>query len=177
MNTPHPNTMKLDRKKVLELGKVNDERVLDIGAGDLTIIAAERFNCQVTSIDVNESVLDDERERTKRKGLTDKIQLEKEDATDLTYQNEAFETVISYGALHHNSKNRREAFIREAVRVAENKVLFTEFKEEHHIHLEDIHPPVDHESLHDKLGGYGRVEVHEGEEKLLYMLKKGDPLT
>ena len=163
------NELEIDRRKLLELGNINQENILDIGAGDLAIIAAEEFDCTVTSIDVSESILEDESKRVKNMGLDDKIKLEKADATELPYIDDEFDTVISYGALHHNPVDKREIFIDEAFRVAKNEFIITDFKEEHHIHPVDVHPPIDHSWLETKLKKYGKVKKYVGKEKILYI--------
>ncbi|MFW5928399.1 MAG: class I SAM-dependent methyltransferase [Thermoplasmatota archaeon] len=160
---------KIDRKKLLEIGKVKNEDVLDIGAGDLALIAAKEFNCKVTSIDISEKVLEEGNSRVKRKDLTDKVKLEKEDATDLSYDDNSFSTVISYGALHHNPKEKRSKFIEEAFRVCKNKIIISEFKPQHHIHPEDVHPPVNHDWLYKKLKQSSEVKRFVGKEKIVYI--------
>jgi len=161
--------VKIDRRVLLELTNTKHQNILDIGAGDLAVIAAEEFDCNVTSIDVSESLLEQECKRVKRKGLEDKVKLEKADATGLPYYNGEFDTVISYGALHHNLHEKRDSFIEEAFRVAKRKVIIADFKEIHHIHPKDVHPPVDHDWLENKLRQKSKVEKYIGKEKILYV--------
>ncbi len=161
--------LKIDRRKLLEIGKINHTNILDIGAGELAIIASEEFNCRVTSIDVSKSIIEDERKRVKRIGLDDKIKLEKIDATELPYKDDEFNAVISYGALHHNPIDKRDRFIEEAFRVAKEKLVVADFKEKYHIHPEDVHPPVNHDWLEKKLGEFGNVKRYEGKKKILYV--------
>ncbi|MFW6040560.1 MAG: class I SAM-dependent methyltransferase [Thermoplasmatota archaeon] len=161
--------MYLDRRKVFELGEVKNKNVLDIGVGKLAIIAAKDFDCRVTSIDISRSAIEEEKIRVKKENLDHVIKLEKEDATELSYSDDKFDIVISYGALHHNPPEKRERFVQEACRVAKEKVLITEFKEEHHIHPKDVHPPVDHDWLESTLKKFGRLKIYEGEEKILYI--------
>lgn len=161
--------LRIDRKKLLEICKVENVDILDIGAGDLAIIAAEEFNCKVTSIDLSKKVLEEENHRVNRKGLDDKIKLEKEDATELSYDDNSFSTVISYGALHHNPEEKRSKFIEEAFRVCKNKIIISEFKPQHHIHPEDVHPPVNHDWLYKKLKQSSEVKRFVGKEKIVYI--------
>lgn len=164
--------MELDRERSLELGNLYGKRILDIGAGDLALIAADRFNCRVTSIDVSESALENERGRVEREGYTAMIDLKKLDASDLPFGDDHFDAVISYGALHHNPVEKRDEFIEEVVRVAKDKVIIMEFKEKHHIHPEDVHPSVDHAWLERRLESIGELVIYEGKEKFLYILEK-----
>jgi len=118
-----------ERAEILEKGKVRNKTLLDIGTGPLAIIAARDFNCQVTNIDISEEALKDAQKEAERAGIAQKINFEKEDATNLSYQDNTFNVVISYGALHHNPPDKRERFIREAYRVAKEKVILSELTE------------------------------------------------
>jgi cyclopropane fatty-acyl-phospholipid synthase-like methyltransferase len=92
-----------DRAKILEIAGLKDKTVLDIGTGSLSITAARDFNCQITSIDISVEALKAAETEAKRQCLEHKISFEQEDAADLPYPDWTFHTVISYGALHHNS--------------------------------------------------------------------------
>jgi len=95
------------RRSRLWRGKVKNKTLLDIGTGPLATIAARDFNCQVTSIDVSKEA----QKEAERAGLAQEINFEKEDANNLSYQDGAFDVMISYGALHHNPPGKRRKLI------------------------------------------------------------------
>ncbi|RLI93232.1 MAG: hypothetical protein DRO89_00605, partial [Candidatus Altiarchaeales archaeon] len=93
------NGLKL-RTEVLEKGRVRNKTLLDIGAGPLGIIAARDFNCKVVSIDISEEKLREVKKEALREGIKG-IRFELEDATNLSYKDNKFDVVVSYGVLHH----------------------------------------------------------------------------
>lgn len=107
----------LDKRiEVLEKGGVRGKTLLDIGAGPLSFIAARSFNCKVTNIDVSKQALREAKKEAKKEKLN--IEFEYADATDLPYEDNTFDMVISYAALHHINVVRRKDFICETYRVA-----------------------------------------------------------
>lgn len=163
--------MRIERSTVLELSNIRDQRILDIGAGDLAFIAARDFNCRVTSIDVSHSVLRDEKERIKREGLENKITLIEMDASKLSFGDNEFPVIISYGALHHNPPKKRRKILEEIKRVCKNKISIMEFKKEYHPHPEEVYEAIDHDWLEMDLNSFGETDKYLGEEKILYICR------
>jgi len=153
--------MNFKRGEILKIGEVEGKTLLDIGAGPLANIAARDFNCQVTNIDISESNIDIS-ERALREAKAEasaevrrKIRFEKEDATALSYPENAFDIVISYGTLHHVATEKREDFIEEANRVSK-----------------DPYQVVNLSWLEKKLSGLGKVEKYRGEERTIFIIRK-----
>jgi len=164
-----------ERAEILSKGEVRNKTLLDIGTGPLAIIAARDFNCQVTSIDVLEEALKEAQKGAEREGLERKIRFEKEDAANLSYQDNTFDVVISYGALHHNPPSKREKLVREIYRVAKEKVIISEltevgFKQFHNF---SDYVPVDLDWLEKTLNSLGKVEKYLGKMMNVYVCKKG----
>ncbi len=169
----NPNGL-AERAEILGKGKVRNKTLLDIGKGPLAIIAARDFNYQVTNIDVSEEALKEGQKEAKREGLEQKIHFEKEDATNLSYQDNTFDVVTSYCALHHNPLDKREGFIRETYRVAKEKVIISEltevgFKQRHYF---SEYVPVDLNWLEKELNSLGKVEKYPGKMMNVYVCKK-----
>jgi ubiquinone/menaquinone biosynthesis C-methylase UbiE len=163
-----------DRAEILKIAKLENETLLDIGAGPLSIIAARDFNCQVTNIDISAEALRGAALEVKREGLEHKISLEQEDAADLPYPNRAFHTVISYGALHHNPPDVRESVIREAYRVAENQIIIAELTEAgfNQLHGSSGFISVDLNWLERILNSLGEVERYSSKMMNVYICKR-----
>jgi len=164
-----------DRAEILEKGEVRSKTLLDIGTGPLAMIAARDFDCQVTNIDVSEEALKEAQKEAERAGLAQKIKFEKEDAANLSYQDNTFDVVISYGALHHNPPDKRERLIRETYRVAKEKVIISEltevgFKQFHYL---SDNVPVDLDWLEKELNSLGKVEKYPGKMMNVYVCEKG----
>ena len=53
--------------------------------------------------------------------------------------------------------------------MAKQKFIITDFKKKHHIHSEDVHPPVTHDWLENKLKQKSKVKKYVGKEKILYV--------
>jgi len=166
------NGLKL-RTEVLEKGKVRDKTLLDIGAGPLGIIAARDFNCKVVSIDISREKLREVKKEAAREGVKG-IRFELEDATNLSYKDNKFDVVVSYGALHHIPLDKREKFVHEAYRVAKEKVIIAEYTA---IGFDLAHPggeykAVDLDWLEGELRSLGRVEKYTGREMNIYICFK-----
>lgn len=164
------------RTKVLEKSRVKNKTILDIGAGPLAIIAARDFNCKVTSIDISESELKNAKEDAVQSEVSEKIKLEQEDATNLSYEDNTFDAVISYCALHHISLNRRKKFIHELYRVAKEKIVIVDFTKKgfNQIHSNDNYTSVDFAWLEDKLSTFGKVKRYQIENRNIYICFKSD---
>ena len=162
----------VDRAAILKRWNVRTKHLLDIGVGPLAIIAARDFNCCVTTIDTSDMALIEARRDAEREGLAGNITVEREDATALTYQDDSFEVVVSYGVLHHIVPKRRKQFILEACRVAKDMVIVTEvnadgFKK---IHEFDDFTAVDLTWLERELNALGDVETYQGRLMNVYAL-------
>ncbi|MDD5086218.1 MAG: class I SAM-dependent methyltransferase [Candidatus Nanoarchaeia archaeon] len=159
------------RKELLELGNLRNKKILDVGVGELAIIAARDFDCDVTTIDLTKEKLDSQRYDVINNKLEGKIKLEIGDATKLKYKDKSFDASVSYGALHHVSLNKRNNFISELCRVSREKVVIAEFTEKGFPH-KDEYETVDLEWLGNELEKYGKVEKHESIKKNIYICFK-----
>jgi ubiquinone/menaquinone biosynthesis C-methylase UbiE len=163
-----------DRAEILQIAKLENNTLLDIGTGPLSIIAARDFNCRVTNIDISAEALREAAREVKREGLGHKISLEQEDAADLPYSDRAFHTVISYGALHHNLPGVRERIIREAYRVAEKQIIIAELTKAGFVkvHGSSGFTAVDLNWLEGMLNSLGNVERYSSKIMNVYICKK-----
>jgi ubiquinone/menaquinone biosynthesis C-methylase UbiE len=163
-----------DRAEILQIAKLENKTLLDIGTGPLSIIAARDFNCRVTNIDISAEALREAVLEVKREGLEHKISLEQEDAADLPYPDRAFHTVISYGALHHNFPDVRERIIREAYRVAEKQIIIAELTEAgfNQLHGSSGFIAVDLNWLERILSSLGEVERYSSKMMNVYICKR-----
>jgi len=158
----------IDRKKLLEIGNLKNKKILDIGAGELALVAARDFNCDVTTIDLSQEKLDEQRQNLIKENYKGKIKLELGDAIELKYSNSSFDVSISYCALHHISLSKRKNFISELCRVSKEKVIIAEFTEKGFPHKNE-YKIVDLEWLEKELNDYGHVKKHESINKNIYI--------
>ena len=150
-----------DRFSLLEIAEVRGKTLLDIGVGPLAMIAARDFSCHVTSVDVSDEALQKAREEAKKENIH--INFEREDATDLSYGDNSFDVVISYATLHHiASLEARKNFVKEAYRVAREKVVIVDFNEAGFPHSGDEYKIVDFNWLENELKLLSAVEKYEG---------------
>ena len=159
---------------MLEVGEVRNKRILDVGVGQLAIIAAKDFNCFVITLDVSKAALKEEKNVVRKERLTRRIKFVNGDASCLPCQDNSFDAVISYGALHHVKSDKRKDFLHEASRVAKEKIIIAELDE---LFFKKIHP-WGHERvklnwLKGELKKLGRVEKHSGREREIYVCVKG----
>ena len=166
---------RIERAEILRRWNVHNKTVLDIGVGQLAIIAARDFNCTVTSIDIAEDKLQEAERDVETEGLAAQITVESGDATALSYPNRSFEVVISYGALHHVATASRKKFIQELRRVAKERVIVVELNARGfmHIHEFDEFTPVDLDWLARTLHRLGAVEKYQGQLMNVYALSFG----
>ena len=148
------------RVEVLERGRVRGKTLLDIGAGPLSFIAARSFNCKVTNIDVSKQALKEAEKEAKREKLN--IEFECADATDLPYEDNTFDIVISYAALHHIDVVRRKDFVCETYRVAREKLIIAEYNKMgfNQVHSENNYESVNLDWLEKELNILGRAEKY-----------------
>ena len=160
----------IKRAEILEKYGVKNKTLLDIGAGPLATIEARDFNCQVTSIDISEAELKEAIKEAVREKVGQKIKFEKADATDLPYPVNHFDVVISYGALHHISLQKRKKFIQEVSRVAKEKIIIVELNQAgfKHLHSFDNYQLVDLDWLEKELNSLGKTEKYLGKLMNVY---------
>ncbi|MDK2973901.1 MAG: hypothetical protein PWP08_272 [Methanofollis sp.] len=163
-----------ERKAVLSLAGVNEKEVLDIGAGPLAIMAAQNYDCFVTSIDVDTRKLAEYERQAADAGVAEKISFEEADASDLPYCNDAFDISICFGALHHIPAELREQAIAELARVSYERFVVAEFTPAGfaELHGGDAFTPVDLAELERLLNGMGRFSVHQVEQMMVYVFDK-----
>ena len=138
-----------DRTEALKFAKIKGKEILDIGTGRgfVAILAAKDFKCRVTSIDLSEDKIGIAKENAKKEGVLDKITFKVGDATKMPFQNNSFDAVISFNALHH-SKGHFKKIVVEMFRVSKNKVIITELnKNGAKVFDEYIHPEENHRSM------------------------------
>ncbi len=114
-----------DRKEVLRIGKVKNSKLLDIGAGYLSILAARDFNCQVTVVDLLKNKLKETKKEAEKEGILRRIRFIETNAVKLPFRKNSFDISVSYGALHHSKENYKE-IIKEMFRVSRKRVIVTE---------------------------------------------------
>jgi len=101
--------------------------ILDVGCGTGSHLELyQRYKCNLYGIDLSPSMLGIARER-----LGDTAQLDLGDATDMPYENDKFDLVISMLSLHEMSPETRSAVLSEIKRV---------LKDDGHLLLIDFHP-------------------------------------
>jgi len=79
---------------------LNDAKVLDVGCGlgGLGRMLAERFNCQVTGIDLCKEYIKTAQKISELVGLTDQTEFIQADATNLPFENNSFDIVWTQNA-------------------------------------------------------------------------------
>ncbi len=95
-----------------------DEKVLDIGCGtgSLLILMKERFpKIEATGIDGDSTILKKARAKSQAKGLS--ITFQSAFSTELPYENEQFDIVVSSLMFHHLTRSQKLASFEEADRV------------------------------------------------------------
>ncbi len=161
------------RRDVLLCSGIKDKNILDVGAGPLGAIAAKEFNCKVISIDVDCEKLNDFQQKALDKDISN-ITFEKEDATNLSYEDNSFDAVICYCVLHHVTPQKREKLIHELFRVTREKIVLSEFTT---LGFNETHPDgkyiiVDLEWLKSILTLLGRIEEYKKEYINTYICHK-----
>ncbi|TAJ43808.1 class I SAM-dependent methyltransferase [Methanofollis fontis] len=164
-----------ERKAVLGLAGVNDKEILDIGAGPLAILAAQEYECFVTSVDIDTVKLREFEAEAEAAGVGEKISFEEGDASDLPYCKDAFDIGICFGALHHVPGDLREQVIRELARVSYERFVVAEYTPEgfQEIHGGDErYSPVDLSDLESLLAGAGKVAIHRLDSMVVYVIDR-----
>jgi len=160
------------RVEVLEKGRVRNKTLLDIGVGSLSFIAARNFNCRVTNIDVSKQALREAEKEAKREKLN--IKFECADATCLPYEDNTFDIVISYAALHHIDVAKRKDFVCETYRVAREKLIIAEYNKMgfNQVHSENNYKSVNLDWLEKELNILGDVEKYSYKLLNIYICHK-----
>ena len=99
--------------------------ILDIGCGTGSHLELyQRYQCNLFGIDLSPSMLEVARER-----LGDSAQLDLGDATEMTYEDDKFDLVISMLSLHEMSRETRSAVLSEIKRVlkSDGRILLIDF--------------------------------------------------
>ena len=136
-----------DRREVLRVGKVKNSKLLDIGTGYLSILAAKEFNCRVTSIDLLKEKLQEIKQEARKEVISKRIRFVEANAAKLPFADNNFDISVSYGALHH-SRNDYKKIIQEMFRVSKKRVIITELTK-CGLHLFDryLYPKENHKEM------------------------------
>lgn len=84
------------RKKLIK--NISGKNILDVatGTGDLAILAAKKLNPQrVVGVDISEGMMAVGKEKVEKEGLQDIISFQTEDATQMTFADGSFDTIIT----------------------------------------------------------------------------------
>ena len=98
---------KIWRKKAIEYLQKNrhsTDSVLDIatGTGDFAILAYKKLKpSHIIGCDISEEMMNIGRQKIEKLGLSDKISLQKEDCSNMSFNNNSFDAVISAFALRN----------------------------------------------------------------------------
>ncbi|HCC78030.1 MAG: hypothetical protein A2X25_00300 [Chloroflexi bacterium GWB2_49_20] len=99
--------------------------ILDVGCGTGSHLELyQRYKCNLYGLDLSPSMLN-----VARKRLGDSTQLDLGDATDMPYEDDKFDLVISMLSLHEMSSATRSAVLKEIMRVLKNdgRILLIDF--------------------------------------------------
>ncbi len=164
--------MEINRERLLEIGKVKGKKILDVGVGELSKIAVEKFGCKVICIDMDKEAIKRGMEENRNYVREGKIKFENYDASNLPYEDSSFDVCVSWCALHHTPVERRDSFINELFRVAREKIIIADFTESGFPHSESEYKTVDMEWLEKKLRSMGKVEKFTDGKIELYICYK-----
>ncbi len=155
------------RQETLQDAEVEGANLLDIGVGCLSHIAAERFNCKVTNIDISYDRIRYEKQQNPN------INLLCADALYLPFKDKIFDVSVSYGVLHHIHSDIRERLIYEMLRVSKTKIIITEYNEKGFkiLHSKDNYTPVDLAWLENKLSHFKNIKIFRYELLNVYVCK------
>ena len=160
------------RKKVLDLARVKSLRLLDIGAGPLSSIAAKYYSCTVTSVDIDRKELRLWEEYAEKEGVSDRISFKEEDAANLCCCDDAFDICISFCALHHFPTGIRDKAVSEFRRVSSKRFIIAEYTEEgfSEIHSREEFEPVNLKLLEEGLKKMGTLRVIPLDKMVVYVV-------
>ena len=95
-------------------------RILDIGCGNALILPfVLKKNAFYRGIDISEKLIEISKEKYKKEIEEGRVEFFVGQATELSFQNEEFDFIISFAVLHHiPSKELREKFFEEIMRIS-----------------------------------------------------------
>jgi ubiquinone/menaquinone biosynthesis C-methylase UbiE len=163
------------RRKVLDLAGPKGLSILDIGAGPLAIFAVKKYDCTVTSVDIDRDKIETWRKEAEKEGVSGRITFKEEDVTALSFADDEFDMSLCFGSLHHIAPGERKKAVSEISRVSRGRIVISDFTTEG---LPEIHPggefePVDHGRLKEILESKGSLEIIPLEKMMVYIVEKG----
>ena len=101
MTVIHPGGFEATNKLIQSLKISSDSKVIDIacGKGTSAMLIAEKFGCHVVAIDIDEKLIEEAKQLTKKKGLENKITYHVGDALKLPFNDNEFDVAISQAML------------------------------------------------------------------------------
>lgn len=159
--------MFMTREDLLEHINAHGKELLDIGTGQLSIIAARDFDCRVTCVDISQVAVEESRDDAADKGLSDRIRYERADGANLPFEDNSFDIAVSWNAMHHIPVERREMYVRELCRTARETVAIADFSRPkfERIHGDSDYDFVDFDLVEQMLADCGKVERLQGDEE------------
>jgi len=114
----------------------NKQKILDLGCGTatLTILIKEKFPmAEVVGIDIDPEILKIARDKVKKSGLN--LLLELCSSTELIFQDESFDRVLSSMAIHHLDRQQKINTFKEVFRVLkpEGEFHIVDFSKPHNL--------------------------------------------
>jgi len=85
-------------EELIELCHIGEGKyVLDVGcgAGVTPSFIVKKYGCRVVGVDISERMIERSKERTKREGVADRVELRVADAQDLPFEDDLFDAVIT----------------------------------------------------------------------------------
>lgn len=97
----HPGGLKATKKLLDTIIIKPDSTVIDIacGKGSSSIFIAEKYNCNVVAIDIDEQLIEEAKYLTKKRGLENKITYHVGDAMKLPFPDNEFDIAVSQAML------------------------------------------------------------------------------
>lgn len=155
----------MTREDLLERIDAHGKELLDIGTGQLSIIAARDFDCRVTCVDISQVAVEESRDRATEMGLSDRLSYRRADGADLPFEDDSFDSAVSWNAMHHVPADRREMLVGELCRTARETVAIADFSRPkfERIHGDSDYDFVDFEIVERMVADCGEVERLEGD--------------
>ncbi|MFP3903543.1 MAG: class I SAM-dependent methyltransferase [Armatimonadota bacterium] len=117
----------MTREELLELAGAYDKALVDIGTGQLAVVAARDFGCRVICVDISQVAVEEARDRAEEMGLSERLHYRQADGADLPFEDNSFDIAVSWCAMHHIPPDQRQAFITELCRTARETVAIADF--------------------------------------------------
>ena len=98
-----------ERLAFVRFAGIRDKRILDVGAGKgmSSVIAVKEFDNELTIIDPYADQINNARQHIRECGLEDRISFIETDITNSPMEDDSFDYVICFNALHHIPDDRR----------------------------------------------------------------------